>query len=148
MDRDAVANSLIEACTNAIQHGHHEDGVSEENVLYEAAHDVSTPTEPRWLGEAPGSASVGMEIVGQMAYLIHNSGAQETLKLGVFELDAATGLPRGILSLDLGVRVRGEYGGITHEDGNRVHQTSNGALPCPTVWHSTTSLFVETPDTS
>ena len=35
--------------------------------------DVSTPTEPRWLGEAPGSASVGMEIVGQMAYLIHNS---------------------------------------------------------------------------
>ncbi len=79
--------------------------------------DVSTPTEPRWLGEAPGSASVGMEIVGQMAYLIHNSGAPETLKLGVFELDAATGLPRGILSLDLGVRVRGEYGGITHEDG-------------------------------
>jgi serine/threonine-protein kinase RsbW len=44
VDKDAVAISVIEACTNAIQHGYHEDGVSEVDVLFEMAKDRLTIT--------------------------------------------------------------------------------------------------------
>jgi serine/threonine-protein kinase RsbW len=39
LDRDAVAISVIEACTNAIQHGHHADGMRMVRVSFEMQKD-------------------------------------------------------------------------------------------------------------
>jgi serine/threonine-protein kinase RsbW len=44
MDKDAVAISVIEACTNAIQHGHHSDAKKLVNVAFEMNADSLTIT--------------------------------------------------------------------------------------------------------
>ncbi len=44
VDRDAVAISVIEACTNAIQHGHHAEAEKTVSVIFEIEKDTLTIT--------------------------------------------------------------------------------------------------------
>lgn len=44
VDRDAVAISVIEACTNAIQHGHHAEARRTVRVAFEVNQDTLTIT--------------------------------------------------------------------------------------------------------
>lgn len=85
--------------------------------------DISTPTEPRWVRELPeldATLTRGMELVGDIAYLVRNPDPRETITLDVLDLTGASGLPHRLAALDLDVRVIGEYGGIAH-DGTHVY---------------------------
>lgn len=61
LDRDAVAISVIEACTNAIQHGHHADGKRlvhlsfemQEDSLIVVVTDEGQGFDPALAGELP-----------------------------------------------------------------------------------------------
>lgn len=85
--------------------------------------DVSEPMHPRWLAdseELTTTANDGFELAGNVAYVVRGGatpGGEYPLVLDVIDLETTPAKPRRVASLELGVRVLGEYGGIAHADG-------------------------------
>lgn len=84
--------------------------------------DISRPTRPRWVAEYPDlgvTTNDGFELAGDSGYLIRREGdtGETPLFLDVLDVGNNPDRPQRVGSLDLGVRVAGEYGGIAHEDG-------------------------------
>jgi hypothetical protein len=85
--------------------------------------NVADPAHPRWLGDAPEltrTANDGFELAGDYGYLIRNgerSPAGSALSLDVLDLATDPAQPKQIGTMDLGLRVAGEYGGMSYEAG-------------------------------
>jgi hypothetical protein len=85
--------------------------------------DISTPTRPRWVAEFPElgpTASGGFELAGDVAYSVRiqrEPGQPGELFLDVLDLAANPIRPARTGTINLGVRVQGEYGGIAQADG-------------------------------
>ena len=79
--------------------------------------DISNPMNPRWVAEFPEFFGQGdvFEIEGSTAYFVRGGrlrGDGQPLLLDVLDLGEDPARPRRIGSVELGVRVLGEYGGI------------------------------------
>ncbi len=80
--------------------------------------DISRPTRPRWVAEFPDLGvpeGDGFELVGEVAYLIRREGdlgENNALFFDVLDVGTNPARPHRLGSIDLGVRVTGEFGGF------------------------------------
>jgi len=85
--------------------------------------DISRPTRPRWVAEFPElgpTAGGGFELAGDIAYSVRlnqEPGQNADLFLDVLDLVTNPARPERLGTVDLGVRVSGEYGGIAQSEG-------------------------------
>lgn len=80
--------------------------------------NVGDPARPTWVNDAPEFARTtndGFELAGDYGYLITSAGS--TVTLDVLDVASDPARPKRVATVDLGVRVRGEYGGMAYADG-------------------------------
>jgi len=82
--------------------------------------NVADPIRPVWVGdrsEFPSTANDGLELVGDYLYLIRNgdrTSAGSAVLLDVIDVASNAARPKRLGTIDLGVRVLGEYGGMAY----------------------------------
>ena len=85
--------------------------------------NVADPTRPVWVGDSsqfPRTANDGLELAGDYLYLIRNgerTSAGSAVSLDVIDLANDPARPKRLGTIDLGVRVFGEYGGMAYASG-------------------------------
>ena len=86
--------------------------------------NVADPARPVWVTDAPEfarTASDGFELAGDYGYLILNgeqTSAGSTVTVEVLDLASDPARPKRVATVDLGVRVSGEYGGMAYAAGH------------------------------